>query len=358
VSRFIKARKRNATISNGLWRALPWLLAGSVFLGGCHGGGSLSGAVKEPPYIPAPPAASQAEAGPPSIASGTAAGEYADLLNPDDPAHLHPRLKEAVAQAIQWGVLHPTGYEERFEPQNPITYSELRDWIIRYQKALVEAQAPLPADTTVTKSGEPRELSELTKRPDSLDSPMNPNKLLIPPSNMSLGTHHLSDNTVLTREELCGLYAFLSHQDSKANALSTDDIETAAPSSTEATENATLSDFKDWSNISDWAQKYVAVAYQDNLLKRLFLLTPNHLTVEEGFLPQKVATRGDAIILLNIVYGRQPGKEKLSGKPSTSKPPSKQNPPVEMPHPLKTLQSLQESGPNGTRNALRVSSPE
>jgi hypothetical protein len=366
--------KTSHTLVLPRWRSAFASLSLSLLLSGCGGSIVPHEKIKEPPYVPAL-AEHSVTPTQENNGVGLSTGFYADLMDDQAAASWHPKLKDAVNQAVRLGILRPQGFQENFDPDRAITYGEFRGWVIDYQKVLSagqndasKASPPLPQseiDTPATVTPPAASAGE------SLDSPMNPDKLLIPPSDMGWQGHQLAENAFLTREALCALYAFLKQKNGKAAQLTPEAIEAMMPPGQAEHGDETLGQFKDYANISDWAKRYVALAYQEKLLQEVFRLNPSRLTVDEGLLPQKALTRGDAMVFLNWLYGKkaatinpknlprlEPGDPASALTPATgTSGQNRASSPKALPA-LKSLQTMQESGPNGTRNALRVSGPE
>lgn len=344
-----------------------------------------------PPYITAPPEPTVVASDESALAENLSTGFYADILDAGNAAQFHPQLKEAVNQAIRLGILKPVGFQERFNPERSITYGEFRSWIVEYQRVIAEdeMQTSLQPGGTDKKGATNMPTvsaasasSSVPPVVDRLDSPMNPAKLFIPPSTFAWAGHQLVENTTMTREELCAIYTFLSHQDEKAGQLTGEAIERMAPSGAASNAEDTLGQFKDYNNISEWARRYVAIAYQNQLLKNLFQLTPNRLIIDEGFLPQHTVNRGEALVLLQQLYGpklalvmpKPLSNEGMASQSERNAASSLSNQALTTPgkgaslvvpksqssgkRPVQMLQSIQESGPEGTRSSLRINGPE
>jgi hypothetical protein len=286
-------------------------LALLTLLSGCFDKPKTTLKVQEPPYVPALPQPGESEPEQKPLAAMDIRA-YADLMEMGDTSRHHPKLADAVSNAIRAGVMRPATLEERFEPNNPITYREFRAWALSWQNALADAGygieiSPDGKRINRTQSAkanpdEPREL--VPSRHDALKDPMNPEKLMVLPESPEWGSLKMNPNQPLTREALCALYVFLTQQEAKARALAPETIESAAPGTHEMNTDEALSEFKDTSALSPWARRYVAVAYQDRMLQHIFRLTPDKLTVDDGFSPQRTISREDAVVLLDHLYGK------------------------------------------------------
>lgn len=237
--------------------------------------------IKEPPHIP--PLPPQAAEDPARMndeeRKKRETGFYSDLPAPPDiPNRAALPLRDALIQAIRFGVLRPIGPQDRFSPERAITYGEARGWIMAYQGLLAEA-VPLEPDGNVSRWWRP-----------------------IPPE-MLWGEHRLPENVVPTREEMYALYAVLSGQEEAALSLTPEAIETMIPAEGEPGVDDALKDIKDYVDISAWARPYVAIAYKDKLPQNVFGLTSARLTLTEGLSPQRNVTRGDVILMLYRLYG-------------------------------------------------------
>jgi len=310
----------------------------------------------------------------------THVANYADST---DIQNFSPNLMQAVTKALRLSVLKPATPESRFEPDRPIAYGEFRQWANDYQNAINTAQ---------------HQGSATAFSPDSPPSPAGP---MTPPPSMSVtatwlpsemlwGNHGVREQTILTRETLCALAVFLSGQDNKARKLSQAQIAKAQPNSGQAgtdpndtgNTDGTLDQFPDYAKISPWALRYVALAYQNDWLVSAFNLSSANIIAGDGFQPTQPVTRGEALLLLDQLFGNQqtsltPGSgqtsssgnqagpqtemSKQSGNPSNgiSSPAaaSSMNKP-EQPMPIGHFRNTQESGPSGTRQAIRVSGPD
>lgn len=323
--------------------------------------------IKEPPFIPAPEApAVEAKEEIPALYVGA----FADMMEYGDQGRHNPKLVEAVAHAIRIGVLKPNGIQDRFNAQNPVSFGEFRTWTLAYQAAAA-GTSRLKPETPATAKNQPRELATIVSRTEPLNSPMNPAKLTMLSPEPRFGEHTLAPNRPLTREELCALYILLAQKQDKVNTLSPEAVEEIVPDSGSLNGDESLSMFKDYPAISQWAKPYVGLAYQDAILQKVFNLSGTRLTIEEGFNPSAIVNREEAILLLNQLYGHvkspapipsaqpaQPvktitpmGDPGLSGTyiPGESKTPAL---------PLKNLKTLKESSPLGTRNAQRIERAE
>jgi len=335
-------------------------LFGPLLLSGCGKGSLLNLAgqvappsipVKEPPHVPDLPPKYDAEAEERAkFEKSMGAGLYADLNFSDIQPWDHKRrgllvLRDAVIQAIHFGILRPRTTQERFHPSRAITYGETRALIAAYNEILIEASkmAEEEGQESVEKKEEsPKDEADnidyklidkivdaptkSSKEKDKSKS-MGPSVVVkdpgttvvmlpsgaearyrTPPANMSWDNHHLQEGTWLTREELCGLYSFLSHQDETALGMSPELIDQMIPAGSDAEPDEAFDQFKDVTSIGEWARPFVALAYHDNLLRDLWDLTPARLTLDEGFMPQRYATREEVMRLLYQLNGKELAK--------------------------------------------------
>ncbi|HEY9687805.1 MAG TPA: S-layer homology domain-containing protein [Coleofasciculaceae cyanobacterium] len=286
-------------------------LALLTMLSGCFDKPKNALKVQEPPYIPALPQPEESEEAPKPLAAMDIRA-YADLMELGDTSRHHPKLADAVSNAIRAGVIRPATLDERFDPSRAITYGEFRTWALSWQNALADAGYGIQVSSNgkslnrnqapKANADEPREL--IPSRHNVLGDPMNPEKLMILPESPEWGSLRMNPNQPLNRETLCALYVFLTQQEAKARALTPEKIESAAPGTNELNTDEALSEFKDSSALSPWARRYVAVAYQDRMLQHIFRLTPDKLTVDDGFSPQRTISREDAVVLLDRLYGK------------------------------------------------------
>lgn len=356
-------------------------LTGSLLpLTGCSGNSQPSEKVNEPPFIPA----AEAPTPPPEEDDVPALyiGAYADLMDYGDQTRHNPKLVAAVSHAIHLGVLKPSGVHDRFNPDNPISFSEFRQWATTYQaaeNASILKPAPsnlpnnLPNQEALTDSPKAL-LVPVAAQPESLTSPMNPAKLTTLPTHLQFGAHSLESNRPLNRQELCALYVFLSRKQQQASALTLDQIENTSPGSDAIPNDETFSMFKDYTAISNWAKPYVAIAYQDGILQKIFKLSGPQLTIDQGFSPLDTIDREEAILLLNQLFGhvKTPApKEKPAPKTTQEKDsvstdagmrghyqPETTMPQPKTTEPLKSLKTVTENGPNGSRTVQRAERAE
>lgn len=340
-----------------LWGSAALILC-VASLSGCFGPAKPEEKIKEPPFIPAPEA--------PPLKSGEEipalyVGAYADLMDYSDQTRHSPKLVAAVAHAIRIGVLTPNGVQDRFNAENPVTFNEFRQWTLAYQAAANGTRTLKPEAPTQGKN-KPKELASIVKRIDDINSPMNPVKLSMLSAEPRFGDHALKAGQLLTREELCALYALLAKKQDAAAQLSPEALENAVPGGKAINQDEALAMFKDYPSISQWALPYVAIAYQDGILQKVFNLTGTRLTIDEGFGPDAHVSREEAILLLNHLYGfvktpapkvNQPEvkteKAEKSIDPGLRKPYAPDDPAAEA-QPLKRSKTMRESGPNGSRS--------
>lgn len=365
---------------------LVWSVLLCLLLSGCNllpGGPTET--IQEPPLIPDPATDASASATEEANRKPLVLA-YADLMDFNDLNLHHPKLHEAVSTAIKLGVLKPASLEEKFEPQNPIRFGEFRKWTIAYQGAATGMDMlPLNPPEDTAKASKINEIASAPAIIPGNPNPMSPISLMILPSDMQWGEHRLGEMSHLTREELCAIYTFLSRQDATARALSAAEIESANPQWKNANKDAinldeALSQFKDYPAIGNWARRYVAIAYRDGMLQKILGLTPTRLTIDDGLNPQKEVTRGEAIVLLHHLFSQaamdrqtlkpvppkqntKPGSLEPVGNTITSTPAKTEKAPLqhtntEKPMPVSQMKAVQETGPNGSRNAIRVSGPD
>lgn len=342
-------------------------------LSGCFEEKKEQAKVVQPPYVPElpePPSASDTR--PPNLTDIRA---YADLMEMGDPGRHHPRLVDAIANAIRAGVLKPASLDDRFEPDANITYGEFRDWTLNWQNALADSGYGIRMNDggnlqkpRYRKGGAPRELTAY--RRDALSSPMNPEKLMILPESMAWEEQTMDANAPLTRETLCALYVFLSQQEEKARALSSEKIENMTPGDGAIQAEESLMQFKDYEAISPAARRYVAIAYKDRVVQKVFRLTPDKLAIDEGFNPRMEASREDAILLLDHLYGRYrvtgkqprtleavaPTSPAAAATPIKAAAPTKSDLEAE-PQVLNSKSTYTESGPGYSRKASKINVP-
>lgn len=349
--------QRNQSKAITQFSRLLLCLSLGLALGGCNlMQTSTPEPVKEPPLIPEPVAPTE-NTDSDSAAANQPKTLYEYMAELGDASRHNSLLREAVSKAIEVGVLKPTSPQERFEPQKPICFGEFRDWAIAYQ----QVSAPMPSVSM--NSGISAESSGLIG--GIADIPTS--KLKIPPASMSWGGHSVTASHVLTRQELCALYIFLSNQDEAVRKMSNDDIEAANPAHDPMSPDEALSQFKDYASIGPWARRYVATAYQDGILQKIFNLLPLQLTGDEGFLPTKEISREEAILLLDSLYGQNAhipsntlikASDSLTPKGNTVSSMHGSTEQMSGPVPVGKLESIRESGPHGSRSAIRVNGPE
>lgn len=168
-----------------------------------------------------------------------------------------------------------------FEPDQQVTFGELYHWVVSYQNPPVSlALAINPA----------------LVRHDSLQEKMTSHGVDAHGDDIDVS---LQADTPLTRETFCWAYVYITNQQNMAEHLRRDDVLAMNPVHNEV---YALSEFQDFQQISPWAQKYVAVAYRDNVLKSLFGLTPGQMVNMKGFSPQQPVTRGEVLRFLYRFY--------------------------------------------------------
>ncbi len=317
--------------------------------------------VKEPPLIPAPPAAEvSSDQGQLPLFVGT----YADIARlREQGGTRNPALFPAVSQAIGLGVLKPAGPLDQFYPEKPIDLKTFRTWATAFQAA--QAGVPIPQDGNSPVISQPAP-TKINGKADDLSSPMNPQQLELIAPDMQLGTHRIADTETLSRETLCSLGVFLAKKYTDALSLSPQAVEGMTPGATDTNGDEALSLFKDYAAISAWAKPFVAVAYRDALLQKAFHVNANQLTVEDGFKPTRPATRAEAIILLHVIFGSvntpaPPSPETrdvpdilngptgLKGSYSPSESTAPRQADTKAPLPLASQQTTQQTTPQGTR---------
>jgi hypothetical protein len=370
------------------------MLALLTLFSACDLPGTKISPLREPPLIPSPPEAS-------AVIETKAACRIANFSDMEEIHNFSPNLAQAVATALSMGVLKPATAQSQFEPEHPITYGEFRQWANDYQEAI---NALNQAATDAAPNSPPPAAGPLTP-PPAIAAHLGNSTML--PAEMLWGSHGVREQSPLTRESLCALAVFLNGQDATARKLNPTQIETAQPSQdsgntpTEGSESTegSLSQLSDYAQVSPWALKYVAVAYKNDWFQPLFNLSTAQITTAEGLHPSQIVTRGEAMLLLDLLYGHQkniasPSSTDKMMKPTGMQPnagdtlsPTSMNPNGNMglksigpssqmkmsgrqssnnramdqygqPVPIGHLQSVQEKGPQGTRNAIQVSGPE
>ncbi len=344
-------------------RQLPQQLIASLgcllLFSGCFGQNPKAVSIQEPPYIPALPSAAEQEVAHDIPVENIQV--FADLLEFSDESRRHPQLREAVSHAITLGVLKPTSLQSRFDPDRTISYGEFRTWTLAYQSVLTGYGMV----TTPDKSSKPSS-SGSSGNPQTIPAstplnPMNPTNLMLLPSEMAWGDHKLADSSPLSRQELCALYIFLSGKENQARKLKPEAVEAMTPSGDALNIDEAFSQFKDYAAISPWARPMVALAYKDGLLQKLYGLTPNQLTIDNGFSPTKEASRENAIVLLHQLYGhlKPVATPPVPPKSQTAKPGPAQNTPTAVPTstPVKSFRATQEKSPVGSKRTVQIHVP-
>jgi hypothetical protein len=335
--------------------------------------------LREPPLVPSPPdAVTQAKA-----QQAAHAASYADT---EDIRNFSPVLAEAVAHALSLDVLKPATPESRFEPDRPIPYGEFRQWANDYQNAINNA-ANAPAKSQAPSSDIPSPAAGPLTPPPTLTA-VTQTWL---PAEMMWGGSGVREQSILTRESLCALAVFLNGQDARARKLTPSQIAQAQPGLMQSpAEDDTpsldggLGQLSDYSKISPWALKYVALSYQNDWLEPVFGLNPAKVIAADGFHPTQPVSRGEALLLLDLLFGKKEAAIAPNGQASDSGATTnaaakahalgKSQSPLDgadfkplqtgnrsslsQPNPVKSLQSVQETGPQGSRQAIRISGPD
>lgn len=289
--------------------ALMLLTAVALGAAGCELpdlGGDKKVSIKEPPYIPALPVRTRD--------SGSKAPiMYADIAALGEGHAFHPDLKTAVQTAINHDILTPAHARARFNPEEPVTYADFREWTHAYGDAQAYVEL-VKANPFITPEGELSPDAEALLSPqepagdEGVKSPPiealsqnaeagDPRRL---PPNILWDGHRLGAQAPVSRQELAALYATLADQLPQARMMSEKDIEASRPEGAPKAER--LSEFKDFGNIDPWALKYVALAYRDGLFKDIFNLSPAQLIETVGLQPARPVTRGEALVFLHRFF--------------------------------------------------------
>lgn len=207
----------------------------------------------------------------------------------------------AVQEAVRRQVLTPPPYDEHqpvyFEPQVPVVYQDFYTWLLGFADA--RPRSGEQANATGFEGKAPtlsEEGWELETGPESLSEEEALQRFGVSlPLEASDDAQSVLPGDTVSREMLCYLYARLSRQQNKAKRLTAADIEQASSGKSKI---YSLQNIQDRSNISPWAAKYVALAYQDGFLKNVFGLTPTAMVNGQGLQPKKAVTRSEAITFL------------------------------------------------------------
>lgn len=372
-------------------RLLLGLLIMLTLFSACELPGLKSAPLREPPLIPSPPDA-------PSPAAAKEELHVANYADTEAIQNFSPELPQAVARALRLSVLKPATPQSQFEPERAITYGEFRQWANDYQNALIDAKTE--ENATAPKDSPPPAAGPLAP-PATIAAHMGNATFL--PAEMLWGSHGVRELNTLNRESLCALGVFLNGQDGVARKMTPAQIaatqpgQDADPSMTAPSDSneGDFSQLSDFSRISPWAQRYVALAYKNDWFQPVFNLSMAQVTTDEGIHPTQAVTRGEAMLLLHLLYGqREPGNNATSGSPSSAMMPGSQGamsgtsatrgmqstnalPMLQpsgqnamlpskssaqrmtaQPMPIGHMQSMQEKGPQGSRSAIRISGPE
>jgi hypothetical protein len=333
-----------------------WLSLLAFALAGCVNQPRLGQSVQEPPYIPNLPEAiaplQNTEV--PVSFSADIPGQYTDIssLGEDEP------LKAAVRRAVQRGVLKPSGPDARFNPESPVSYAEFRQWVLAYQTPLTDMEVRQERIEDGVRELLPKGTLPSSPKETGVMSPMDPRKLTALPETLTVADRPLEGRYAITREAFCQLYVTLSHQEGKAKALSPEAIESMTPGGSKMDMDEAMQLFKDYATIPVSSRSFVALAYRDKILGKIFGLNPNRLTLEEGFGPKRPVSRAQAILLLDTLYGTKPVASMNSVSSGNVKPVDRKELESGMPRPLGHFEAIQVKTPQGSRSAVRVTGAE
>jgi len=146
-----------------------------------------------------------------------------------------------------------------------------------------QAGAPTPAATPAPAAPAPPDLGPLS-------------------ATLSVGGETLTSKTVLTRQQLCALFALIDadlkgeHGTESLDAMTPEEWQGLKPEG--ATGGQTLADFHDYAGLDGALKKYVGQAYRDGMLETVFGLAPETLTEDAGLGPQKTVSRAQALVMV------------------------------------------------------------
>jgi hypothetical protein len=383
-------RKPVAFQTNRNSGVLLGLLAMLTLFSACEWPGLKSAPLREPPLIPSPPAAA-------SPAEAMLETHVANFADQEAIQNFSPTLPQAMAHALTLHVLKPATPQAQFEPERAITYGEFRQWANDYQNALIDMKTQ--ANAISGQDSAPAVAGPLAP-PASIAAHLGNPTLL--PAEMRWGAHGVREINILNRESFCALAVFLNGQDAAARRLTSaqiasatlgPDMENSAIEPPDGNEGS-LDQLADFDKISPWAQRYVALAYKNDWFQPVFNLSMAQITTAEGLHPAQAVTRGEALLLLDLLYGqhqpsanaahpaaswamsppmptapsRSQSKQEFQGSPmpprfqqdgQTQMTPSKSDVQTlpKQPLPLSHMQSIRENGPQGSRSAIRMEGP-
>ncbi len=219
--------------------------------------------------------------------------QFADITHPDEEGQKALTLVHAIEDAVNHrvfkdktarksnqqnameGDVSPLASQQAppadFRPLAPVSYGDFYKWAMAYiepDPESMSAEPPKPLDLTYA---------------------------------ITVDDTQIGSATVVTREVFGVIYTLMSHQRSRALGLSEGDMMSMSPNHNPA---YAYSEVQDYSAISPWAKKFVAVAYQDGMYGKFFDLSPGKLVMTQGLAPQKPMTRGQAIVFLSWFFNQ------------------------------------------------------
>lgn len=233
--------------------------------------------------VTAPPTSAKAQT---QAAGQVLVKKFSDLGDTDE------RLKAAVTQAAEAGIIDPTK-DEKFRPNDPVTRAEFTRWMVRVR------QTPVTSTSTAQSY---QDVEPFTKYFDEIEGATR-EKMVQGYNIKGAKQKEFKPEQHITREEFAVMYGTFSGKRSRAETLTKEDVDKYLKFNPTTTAFGDLT-YGDAGDIDDWARKWVAVASQAGVLKQAFDIDPYASDAEKKLLhPQQKMTRAEAVNILVKLYG-------------------------------------------------------
>lgn len=246
-----------------------------------------------PPVIAVTPPPVSVPASVDSAPSNTKAASEVLLSSFEDLKTTDARLQETVTKAAEVGIIDPVK-DKRFRPNEPVTRGDFTRWMVRIRQVALLS----PAQSTYC------DLERFNPYYDEIEGATEARLvqgyvLKGQPQKAFKPLQHI------TREEFCVLYGTFSNKRSRAEKLSTEEIDKYLCYNPSTSGFGTTT-YTDAGEIDDWARKWVAVAHQAGVLEQSFATSPYADKPDaKYFHPLEKMTRAEAVNILVKLYGLQ-----------------------------------------------------